>query len=943
MPALLAQLGSLLLESVHDAVMVTDARGIVSLWNDGATRLYGWSAEESVGRHLFDRYLPDRRDRVAPLLAALSGQTEWRGELEDIRKDGTRVWVDVRASTLADDEGRIAGMVVIASDVTARKRSEEALLGHNRILELIARGTPVEKTLAEVVQMVEEQLPGSLCSVLLLDETSCLQVGAAPSLPAAYNAAIHGARIGPRRGSCGASAFHGRTVVTADIANDDIWTEFRDLALAHQLRSCLSVPIFASGHVPGIEGGRVLGTFAVYRREVGPPDPHAFAIVSGALSGGNDALHQSTHALAVAGAAHLARVAIERELAQRAIRDSEERFRNVLDASPALVYLKDLDGRYMFVNRRVVEVLGIPYARWIGHTARELVPADMADQFDRNAQVVRETLRPHQVEETGFAADGRPITALSILFPLFRSSGEPYALCGISTDISDRKFAEQERDYIWNNSPDPVCIAGFDGFLHQLNPAWTLRLGWTVEELQAQPWLAFVHPDDLDATKAAGERVRQGETVYGFTNRYRAKDGSYRWFSWNAIPFPEQQSIYGFIRDITEEHQLAEQVRQAQKMEAIGQLAGGVAHDFNNLLTVINGYTAMLLNEESAQSARRESLAAVRDAGERAAALTAQLLAFSRKAIVEPKVLDLNEATASTIRLLRRLVGEDVRFEASFTPGLPNIRIDPGQLEQVLMNLVVNARDAMPTGGLLQVSTRETVLPVGLTGESSDTPSGRYVKLVVSDTGIGMSDAVKAHLFEPFFTTKGVGKGTGLGLATVYGIVRQAGGTILVDSEVGKGTTFHVLFPARDTVSEVDRPRPTHTSPKGHETLLIVEDEPAVRRFTRVSLERQGYRVHEAASGGDALAMDDADLAEVSLLITDVIMPLVGGRQLADELRERCPDMRVLYMSGYTDDAVVRHGLESATDAFLQKPFTPRGLARKVRDVLDAHMPPAPP
>ena len=249
----------------------------------------------------------------------------------------------------------------------------------------------------------------------------------------------------------------------------------------------------------------MLGTFAVYRREAGPPDPHAFAIVAGAQSGGSGpdtAVDGSTHALAVAGAAHLARAAIEAGLVQQAVRDSEERFRNVLDASPALVYLKDLDGRYQFVNRQVVELLGLPYDHWMGRTARELVTPDMADQFERNDQIVRETLRPRQVEETGTARRRSPRSPmLSTQFPLFRSNGEPYALCGISTDITDRKAAQQERDYLWNNSPDPVCIAGFDGYLHHLNPAWTERLGWTAEELQAEPWLSFVHPDDVEATR----------------------------------------------------------------------------------------------------------------------------------------------------------------------------------------------------------------------------------------------------------------------------------------------------------------------------------------------------------------------------------------------------------------------------------------------------------
>jgi PAS domain S-box-containing protein len=971
LPEQAAGLAALVMQTVRDALVVTDGDGRVTCWNDGAARVFGVSAEAMLGRQLIER-LPEHVGTTPPHLQAMLDGVDWDGECEDVRKDGAHLWLDARVRRLQQPDGMTVGVVGIAQDITPRKtaeaaertrfdagrqngerrrdaldaagaaverrRTEDALLWHNRILELISRGTPLGETLAEVVQMVEAQLPGSICSVLLLDDTGCLRVGAARSLPADYNAAIEGQPIGPSQGSCGASAFFGRTVVSNDIATDDVWRGFSQFALSHGLRSCVSVPILASGNVPGIVSGRVLGTFAVYRRETGPPDPHAFAIVAGAQVGTGDpgaSVDRSTHALAVAGAAHLARAAIERGLAQQAVRDSEERFRNVLDAAPALVYLKDLEGRYQFVNRQVVEWLGLPHHEWIGRTARELVSADTADQFERNDQVVRETLRPHQVEETGTAADGRQITVLSTRFPLFRANGEPYAICGIATDITDRKAAQQERDYLWNNSPDPVCIAGFDGYLQHLNPAWTQRLGWTAEELKAEPWLTFVHPDDVEATKAAGQRLLQGERLYGFVNRYRVKDGSYRWFSWNAIPFPAQQTIYAFTRDITEERRLAEQIRQAQKMEAIGQLAGGVAHDFNNLLTVINGYTALLLDEEPALSPRRELLAEVRDAGERAAALTAQLLAFSRKAIVEPKVLDLNEATVAAFRLLRRLVGEDVRLEANFASSLPKIRIDPGQLEQVLMNLVVNARDAMPTGGLLRVTTKETLLPVALTGDSADTPSGRYVRLIVTDTGVGMSDAVKSHLFEPFFTTKGIGKGTGLGLATVYGIVRQAGGTVLVDSEVGRGTSFHVLFPALECVDETPLQPSAPLLPRGHETVLIVEDEDAVRRFARVSLQMQGYRVHEAASAREALSMDATTLSQVALLITDVVMPAIGGRQLAGDLRRRWPGIRVLYISGYTDDAVVRHGLEAAADAFLQKPFTPQGLARKVRDVLD--------
>ena len=341
-------------------------------------------------------------------------------------------------------------------------------------------------------------------------------------------------------------------------------------------RACRSP--FSRQARPRRRSGRVLGTFAVYRSDPGPPDPHAYAIVSGSLAEANPGMPAATsaNALAVAGAAHLARAAIERDLAQDAIRTSDERFRTVLDASPAAIYVKDLEGRLQFVNRRLCEVTAIPASSWIGRTVRDLLPPDVADSFERDDRRVIETRHSYQVEEPMMLPDGRMATFLSLQFPLLRSDGEPYALCGIATDITDRKAVQEERDYLWNNSPDPVCIAGFDGYLHHLNPAWTQRLGWTTEELQTRPWLDFVHPDDVEATIAAGERLLRGESVYGFVNRYRTRDGLYRWFSWTSIPFPERQSIYAFIRDVTEEKRLGEQVRQAQKMEAIGQLAGGV-------------------------------------------------------------------------------------------------------------------------------------------------------------------------------------------------------------------------------------------------------------------------------------------------------------------------------------------------------------------------------
>ena len=364
-------------------------------------------------------------------------------------------------------------------------------------------------------------------------------------------------------------------------------------------------------------------------------------------------------------------------------------------------------------------------------------------------------------------------------------------------------------------------------------------------------------------------------------------------------------------------------------MEAVGRLAGGVAHDFNNLLTIISGYCELLLMSDlPVGDKRRESIATIRDAGERAARLTQQLLAFSRKAVIEPKLIDLNELVTDSVKLLRRLIGEDIILAVVTAPRPIRIKADPGQFEQVIMNLVVNARDAMPTGGRLTIET--SVI------SSADSESSLLACLAVSDTGQGVSDEVREKIFEPFFTTKGVGKGTGLGLAVVHGVVTQNGGQITMESSVGVGTTFRIVLPLVSDSASSPVVESARFATRGTETLLLVEDDKAVRRITRISLQSQGYTVLEASDGLAGLHQAETYPGEIHLLISDVVMPEMGGRQLLDAVRKHRPGLRVLFMSGYTDDAVLLHGVVEATDAFIQKPFTPLSLARKVREVIDA-------
>jgi PAS domain S-box-containing protein len=393
--------------------------------------------------------------------------------------------------------------------------------------------------------------------------------------------------------------------------------------------------------------------------------------------------------------------------------------------------------------------------------------------------------------------------------------------------------------------------------------------------------------------------------------------------------------ILGVYQDITALKRLEEEYRQAQKMEAVGRLAGGVAHDFNNLLTVINGFGDLALAQLSGSDPVRALLEEVRKAGERAAGLTGQLLAFGRKQILRHEVLDPNAVVAELAAMLRRLIGEDIDLVVRPGAGLLSVRADRGQVEQVLLNLAVNARDAMPTGGTLTIETRNVTLPGKRADDGSEVRPGPHVLVAVSDTGCGMTEEVKAHVFEPFFTTKGLGKGTGLGLATVYGIVKQSGGHVEVEAAPGRGATFRIYLPVDSGPPARERPDPVAGAlPGGTETVLVTEDEGGVRGLAVRTLRQLGYTVL-AAAGADEAAVAAGGGRPIDLLVTDVVMPGDGGRELAARLRVGRPGLRVLYMSGYTDDALLRHGVEHGGANFLQKPFTPTALAHKVREVLD--------
>ena len=502
---------------------------------------------------------------------------------------------------------------------------------------------------------------------------------------------------------------------------------------------------------------------------------------------------------------------------------------------------------------------------------------------------------------------------------------------------NERRLAEAER---------LAHIGSWEGDLRTGATTWSAEfcrilgaapceLGGTLDAL-----LGRVHADDRERVKAAIDGVTREPFRFDLEFRLVPRDGVLPQLRARGVVTMDSSGtpvrLLGTLQDVTEQRSLEAQFRQAQKLEAVGRLAGGVAHDFNNLLTVIMSYADFVLDALPSGETIRQDVEQIRTAGASAAQLTRQLLAFSRRQVLAPRVLSLNGVVTDAAKMMKRLLGDDIRLVTTLSPQLGLVKADAGQIEQVIMNLAVNARDAMPEGGQLTIETANVDMAEEYLREHAVARAGRYVMFAVTDSGVGMDEQTKAHMFEPFFTTKEAGKGTGLGLATVYGIVKQSGGFVWVYSEAGRGTTFKIYLPRTDQSPEpVDGA--VHTaSLRGTETVLVVDDAPAVRTAVRAVLERHGYVVVEATNGEAALQLAMKHRGPLDLLITDVVMPGLSGRDVAGNLSSQRPGVRVLYISGYADDAIVRHGVLEPGIRFMQKPFAPDALAQKVREVLDA-------
>jgi two-component system cell cycle sensor histidine kinase/response regulator CckA len=700
-----------------------------------------------------------------------------------------------------------------------------------------------------------------------------------------------------------------------------------DLLIPERFREDHSGHIDAFGRT-GITSRSMAGTRDIYALRADGDEFPAEASIS-QLDGGEQKLY----------------TVIMRDVTSRVLARQEiERQTMLLDLAPVIIFT--LDWRIASWNAGAERLYGWSAQEAIGKFAYKLLDTiypeprqKVIDDFFVNGS--------WQGDLAHLKKNGERVIVASNLALHHGPDGKPLEILALNIDITERKRAEyelieSEKRYkrLFAESPYPMWV--FDRetlqFL-EVNEAAIRQYGFTRDEFLSMTIKDIRPVEDLprflESTRQLSDQLSANEVW-----RHKRKDGQVMDVEINAhsITFDGRPGRLVLAYDITERRMLEEQLRQSQKMEAIGMLAGGIAHDFNNLLTAISGYTELSLRKLKPDDPIRKNLEEVAKAGDRAAMLTHQLLAFSRKQVLQPTVLDLNSVITELEKMLRRLIGDNIILESKPAEDLWLTKADAGQIDQIIMNLAINARDAMPHGGRLAIETRNIELDENYAASHLDVTPGDYVMLAVSDTGVGMSPEVRDKVFDPFFTTKEAGKGTGLGLSTVYGIVQQSGGTIWVYSEPGYGTTFKIFLPrVVDDEDAIHRTEPKEI-PNGTETVLIAEDAEQVRMLTASVLELYGYNVIEASDGEEALRHCSEHGGSIDLLVTDVVMPGMSGTELAQQINRQCPDVKVLYISGYTDDTIVHRGVLEPGTSFLQKPFTAEVLARKVRSVLDGSL-----
>lgn len=736
-------------------------------------------------------------------------------------------------------------------------------------------------------------------------------------------------------GPTGTAIRTNRPHIVQYITNDSRFGPSPEMALKGGFASLIALPLAIDG--------MVLGALNIYASEPNVFNPAEI-----------DMLQDLAADLAY-GIKNL-RVQAEHEQTLQALRKSEARFRTLVNSIDDIVYELNGDQQYSGVFGRWLDRADLNPDYFLGKTARDIFGPETAplhEAANKQALTGQHVVYEWTIEEVDDTQYFQ--TSLS---PLWNRDHQVAGLVGVGRNITEHKKIEQqlqaERNFVsavLDTVGALVLVLDPQGRIVQFNRTCERVTGYQFEDIRGQAiWDTFIQPGDLESVKAFFNQLEAQTFPYTHISHWLTKEGTTRLIDWTDTALFNQKGNIEYIIatgvDVTEQVEaekirsnLEDQLRQAQKMESIGRLAGGVAHDFNNQLTAMIGYTNLALRRLPEDNPARHDLQIILEAAERASHLTRQLLAFARRQPIEPVPLRLNDLILNVSKMLRRLIGENIELTFKPSPDLGQIRIDPGQLEQILFNLAVNARDAMPNGGKLTITTSNLILDSRYTDQQFYIKPGQYICLKFSDTGMGMTEEIKAKIFEPFFTTKPIGKGTGLGLATCFGIVKQNNGYITVDSQLGQGTTFTIGLPrfqddpqarfATNTVADF--------LPHGTETILLVEDETSVRQMMRSSLEKLGYHILEASNGEDALKiLKDKAIKHIDLLLTDVIMPKMGGRELVSFLKaHNFVNTKILFMSGYTGEVTLQLSSLDVKARFLQKPFSLPKLAQKVRYVLD--------
>ncbi|MGH9861995.1 MAG: PAS domain S-box protein [Candidatus Acidiferrales bacterium] len=902
-----------LIENSPIAIVVLDAQHRIQMANPAFERLFLYSQGETIGRPLDELIAPPGKTTEAAgyTRQVLAGESVY-AVTRRRRKDGSLIDVEVHGVPLLV-EGKLIGVYALYRDITERLRAEQLQATVYRIAEAADQAATLDNLYREVHQTIQGVLPADNFYIALYDEREDL-------LRFAYFVDEVDVAPTPHKPGRGLTEYvlrTGKPLLCTAALHEELTRRGEAEMVGPASPIWLGVPLRI--------GEKAIGVMAAQHYS----DPSAF---------GERELQVFQYIS----------TQVAKAIERKRVQEASANLAAIVESSDDAVVSQTLEGTILSWNAGAERLYGYSAAEIIGRPASLLEPPEGTHVWPALLTRIRRRERVRHYETERVGKDGRRLHVSLSLAPLQDATGRVVAVSVIGRDITERKQAEEalrrseaEQRSLVENAPYGIYRATREGKFLTVNPALRemLHYGSKEELLAANAYDIYRDPAERDRLF---EAHLSGDRFEGVEVAWKRKDGkplTVR-LGGRVVRDPQGEVAYMEViaENITERRVLEQALRQAMKMEAVGRLAGGVAHDFNNLLTVIRGHSELLSNRLGEGHALRPSVLEIDKAAQRAAALTQQLLAFSRKQMIQPRLLDLNGVVANTQDMLRRLIGEDIELIAVASPELASVKADPNQLEQVILNLAVNARDAMPKGGKLIIETANAELDEVYASQHPGARPGRYVLLAVSDTGTGMDAETQAHLFEPFFTTKEKGKGTGLGLATVYGVVKQNEGYIWVYSELGRGTTVKIFLPRVEQAVEGEAAKPAApvAAPRGSETVLLVEDEEPLRRLAREFLESNGYRVLEAPTGQEALRLAERFQGPIHLLLTDVVMPGLSGRELAERLAPRRPETKVLYMSGYTEDAIVHHGVLGPGMSLLQKPFTLDALARKLRQVLGA-------